>query len=673
MANNNIVSPGIYINENDQSFLPEGIIQAGAAIVGPTVKGPVERPTLVTSYNDYVSKFGDLITSGGATYSFFSSTAAYNYFNNGGDTLLVTRVVSGSYTNASSNIVSGKLATTVATSSAAAVSSSVTATALVASSSNFNVTASISMSNPTVVESITITSQVSALNIGDQLIFPTQSFGGGADVGTDLTLTLAATDFQNSFTLKTFAEGVEQNNGGTAPTTTGILESGSKENVRVEIQNASTASGKFNVLIRRGDDDLNNRIVLEQFNNVSLDPFDNDYIGKAIGTQTVTIGGDGTTTPYLQVEGDYPNNSRYVFVDQNSIDNTANYTDSEGNIRSQASTASIPQIQSQSMTGGTGELTADAKFGKDITTLNIEGVNQDNFTQSFYLLNDPNYSYTSIAAPGLNYGDHSTALNILITNTKDRADALAVIDLQNYTDNANITSAVNTAKTINNSYATTYFPWLLCSDPTTGRLKWAPPSTFIPGVYAFNDKVGEPWFAPAGLNRGSLPTVVRTQKGLPKASRDTLYEGKVNPIAVFPRSGVVVFGQKTLQSKASALDRINVRRLLITIKQFLDQQAGNVVFEQNTVATRNNFLAIVNPYLESVQQRQGLYAFKVVMDESINTPAVIDRNELVGQVYLQPTKTAEFIILNFNVQPTGATFPEASGTGGGATGAGGGY
>ena len=92
--------------------------------------------------------------------------------------------------------------------------------------------------------------------------------------------------------------------------------------------------------------------------------------------------------------------------------------------------------------------------------------------------------------------------------------------------------------------------------------------------------------------------------------------------------------------------------MLINIKQFLDQQSGNVVFEANTQATRNNFLAIVNPYLESVQQRQGLYAFKVVMDETINTPAVIDRNELVGQVYLQPTKTAEFIILNFNVQPT---------------------
>ena len=112
-----------------------------------------------------------------------------------------------------------------------------------------------------------------------------------------------------------------------------------------------------------------------------------------------------------------------------------------------------------------------------------------------------------------------------------------------------------------------------------------------------------------------------------------------------------------MQKKASALDRVNVRRLLIALKNYISQIADNLVFEANTIATRNNFLAQVNPYLESVQQRQGLYAFKVVMDESNNTPDVIDRNQLIGQIYLQPTKTAEFIYLDFNILPTGATFP----------------
>jgi uncharacterized protein len=136
-----------------------------------------------------------------------------------------------------------------------------------------------------------------------------------------------------------------------------------------------------------------------------------------------------------------------------------------------------------------------------------------------------------------------------------------------------------------------------------------------------------------------------------------LYSGNVNPIATFPGTGVVVYGQKTYRKQASALDRVNVRRLLIALKSYISQVANNLVFEQNTIATRNQFLSQVNPYLESVQQRQGLYAFRVIMDDSNNTPDVIDRNQLVGQIYLQPTKTAEFIYLDFNILPTGATFP----------------
>jgi phage tail sheath protein FI len=176
-------------------------------------------------------------------------------------------------------------------------------------------------------------------------------------------------------------------------------------------------------------------------------------------------------------------------------------------------------------------------------------------------------------------------------------------------------------------------------------------------VYAFNDNAAEAWFAPAGFNRGGMSTVTRAERKLSQGDRDTLYIANVNPIATFPSQGVVVFGQKTLQKRASALDRVNVRRLLIELKGYISQIADTLVFDQNTIATRNSFLAQVNPYLTSVQQRQGLYAFKVVMDDTNNTADVIDRNQLVGQIYLQPTKTAEFIYLDFNVTPTGATFP----------------
>jgi phage tail sheath protein FI len=223
--------------------------------------------------------------------------------------------------------------------------------------------------------------------------------------------------------------------------------------------------------------------------------------------------------------------------------------------------------------------------------------------------------------------------------------------------NSTVGNAVTAASTRNTSYAATYWPWVQTVDPDSGARVFVPASTMIGGVYAFNDSVSEPWFAPAGINRGGLSNVIRAEQKLPQSSRDSLYSGNVNPIATFPGTGVVVYGQKTLQKQASALDRVNVRRLLIALKSYISQVANNLVFEQNTIATRNQFLSQVNPYLESVQQRQGLYAFKVIMDDSNNTADVIDRNQLVGQIYIQPTKTAEFIYLDFNILPTGATFP----------------
>jgi phage tail sheath protein FI len=171
--------------------------------------------------------------------------------------------------------------------------------------------------------------------------------------------------------------------------------------------------------------------------------------------------------------------------------------------------------------------------------------------------------------------------------------------------------------------------------------------------------VSAEWFAPAGLNRGGIAGAQGVKTRLNRTNRDELYENKVNPIAQFPGQGIVAFGQKTLQTRSSALDRINVRRLLIALKKYIASSSRYLLFEQNTEATRNRFLNLVNPYLASVQERQGLFAFRVVMDETNNTPDVIDRNQLVGQIYLQPTRTAEFIVLDFNILPTGATFPES--------------
>jgi phage tail sheath protein FI len=312
------------------------------------------------------------------------------------------------------------------------------------------------------------------------------------------------------------------------------------------------------------------------------------------------------------------------------------------------------------LVGASGEVTfgvAGADYYENINSgTNIQGLDQSRYTQSIDILNNQDeYSFNVITAPGLIIGQATSTITKLINMVQERGDAIAVVDPAIY--GATLATMTGNAASYNSSYAATYAPWLQTTDPDSGNLVWVPASTMIPGVYAFNDSVAEPWFAPAGVNRGVLSNVIRAERNLTQGNRDTLYESNVNSIATFPNTGVVVFGQKTLQKKKSALDRVNVRRLLIELKSFISQVADTLVFEQNNTVTRDRFLSQVNPYLSSVQQRQGLTTFKVVMDETNNTPTVIDNNQLVGQIYLQPTRTAEFIILDFNILPTGATFP----------------
>jgi phage tail sheath protein FI len=288
-------------------------------------------------------------------------------------------------------------------------------------------------------------------------------------------------------------------------------------------------------------------------------------------------------------------------------------------------------------------------------TNNVQGLFSTDYDTAISLLaNTDAYAYNALYAPGITYQNSPSQISALLSTVQNRGDAIAVVDMVTY--NQSVASVTAAAQTYDNSYGATYWPWVQVRSIETGKLNFVPASTIIPAVYEYNDKVSAEWFAPAGLNRGGLPTVIQPERRLTVADRNTLYSAKVNPIAVFPGQGTVVYGQKTLQAQASALDRVNVRRLLIALKSYIGQIAETLVFEQNTAVTRNRFLSQVNPYLDYVQQRQGLYAFRVVMDETNNTPDVIDRNLLVGAIYLQPTRTAEFIQLTFNILPTGVTF-----------------
>jgi hypothetical protein len=277
--------------------------------------------------------------------------------------------------------------------------------------------------------------------------------------------------------------------------------------------------------------------------------------------------------------------------------------------------------------------------------------------------NADEFDINLIALPGIFNQHHSYVTTLTIDMCEARGDCFYIMDNVTFPSSNQsvglIDAAISNVSTIDSNYVGTYYPWVKILDTNTNKIVSVPPSVVLPAVYAANDKASAEWFAPAGLNRGGIPQAVQTLDRLTHAERDTLYEGRVNPIAAFPGQGICAWGQKTLQVESSALDRINVRRLLINLKKYIASTSKYLVFEQNVAATRNRFLSIVNPYLENVQQRSGLYAFQVKMDDTNNTPDIVDRNILYGQIYLQPTKTAEFIVLDFNLLPTGAVFPSA--------------
>ena len=304
------------------------------------------------------------------------------------------------------------------------------------------------------------------------------------------------------------------------------------------------------------------------------------------------------------------------------------------------------------------------RTGGDITATNTSGFDCSSaltsgsiaYKRAINTVSNPDeIDINMLVTPGIIHSLHPVVSTHALDTVENRADCFYVLDTAAWNDS--VSTAVSNISTLDSNYAATYFPWVKIQGDTA-KGTWVPPSVVIPGVIAFTDQIAHEWFAPAGLTRGGLGSVSIAKKKLTHTDRDTLYDARINPIATFPGQGVVVFGQKTLQAKPSALDRINVRRLLIKLKKFIASSSRFLVFEQNNSSTRARFLNIVNPFLESVQSNSGLSAFKVVMDDSNNTPDVIDRNQLVGQIFIQPTRTAEFIVLDFSVLPTGATFPE---------------
>ncbi len=742
-----ILSPGVFTNEIDQSFLPATAGPIGAAIVGPTVKGPVLVPTIVNSYSEYVQVFGELIESGSDNYQYLTSHTAKEYLRQGGPATIIriadpdsigtkasavvkapgstegsvkasgsvtfNAVPSGSITGDPDEVQIGSVHYTFVSSSAGLQDSSTQVfvpfpDSLNAASTTTTVAADLVLAiNDNELSGLT-NLNITASNAANVVFISGSSTGtsGNQTIAIDATVVSFATGVsvqggvdsttggQSLFTIEVLGNGPTFNSTSSfgddnilLPLTSSAGNDqfgtgnfgGQPDNFRFEVSQRNLKKGTFTLVLRQGNDSTKSKKVIETFENLSLDPGESNYILKRIGNTTNAISvEDGQA--FIQPTGEFPNKSKNIRI--KSVDvTTPNYLKEDGTVDSGRyvdSSSFLPAVGSGShggaFTGGDfgSEIEHPFNFYDTINASNSQGVDMSEsaaevgvsttgggYATAINLLkNKDEFDINLLFLPGVvdQLDDHSTVIGNAIQMCEDRGDCFLVYD--NVSKTSTVAQAKSNTEARNSSYAAVYYPWVQIQDATTGNFRFVPPSTVISGVYHFNDTVGQPWFAPAGLNRGGIDGAVQAYKKLTQGNRDDLYDSNVNPIATFPGQGVTVFGQKTTQKKASALDRVNVRRLLINLKKFVANSSRNLVFEQNTSDLRNQFLNIVNPYMEQVQANQGLNAFRVVMDDSNNTPETIDRNQLIGQIFIQPARTAEFIVLDFVVQPTGAAFPE---------------
>jgi hypothetical protein len=770
-----IVSPGVFTRENDLSFLPSGISQIGAAIVGPTEKGPAFTPTLITTQAEYESIFGTPI-------DYYTGYAVQNYLRDAG-AVTVVRVggIGGYKSYGGKAILCDNSANTPNDKQIVAIiahpTSSLQGTFTVADVeggagdqfSSFTLSGSYTM-NIQAVSTASIDDVLGITPNSGKTAYAYMYFNHLATALSSSTSTFDdETTFQGSINIPT----QEFNYDASFATTPWVqsqlyngtsrydlfrvhtLADGNSENTRFKIQISNIKSsngtdyGTFSLIVRAFDDLDKRKSILEQYNNLTLDPSSPNFIARRIGDRKINISNVGKITE----EGDYANRSKFIRIEvtgttyplsaipfghaayelpvmlssgdrgffptvafttasfSSSIyssgfdfesvykkDNNINYLrpipGETGNGLNQVFGLDNPKgvdlfstkfglglSVSSSANGDSVQLamrnfvlafqggfdgvdpTVEIKKGGDILPTNTQGFNCETSLSSGSvgyakalnaIQNADEYDINLLVTPGIIREYHPYVTTKAIDICEEREDVFYIADFTSYS--ASIQEAVEQASGEDSNYVATYYPWIKTIDVNTNKLVAVPPSVLMVGTFAQNDRLGAEWFAPAGLNRGGIAGAVQVTNRLTQSERDTLYEGKVNPIAAFPGQGISAFGQKTLQDKASALDRINVRRLLINLKKFVASTSRFLVFEQNTAQTRSKFLNTVNPYLEAVQQRQGLYAFRVVMDETNNTPDVIDRNILQGSVFLQPSKTAEFIVIDFNILPTGASF-----------------
>jgi phage tail sheath protein FI len=609
------LSPGVYTKETDFSFYVKQISTSACGMIGIAEKGPVNKPTLVTSWEQFVRRFGSYIADGYLAY------AARAFFDNGGQVLYVNRTAH--YTDPDDRTTLAAKCANVVLKNGRAVAASLNTgtigtdrivwTAKTAGAAGDSVTVALVKSGNNTPLSVEVAGQAITVHLatngtGDATSTAVQVVSAiGAHAGASALVTAASSD-----TGVVEAAAATHLAGGRDATDTlkvnAINEGKWGDALSVQIADGTQdAANEFDLVVRlRGE-------TVEVFKNLSMDESKTNHVEIVVNEV-----------------------SEFIAVDDLSASaNAASDRPVVGTFSLAAGDDGITGLADADFTGDSSQHTGFYAFDE------IDGLN---------ILLAPGVATASVITGGITYAENRKDL-LFIAEPPIHLEPLEAVDFRK--GQGGYTHAA-----FNSSYAALYYPWLEVSDPLTGKSKLVPPTGAVAGCIARSDQKTDVWYAPAGIDRGRVFNVLSLAYKTSRGERDVLYSEGINVIASFPDTGINIWGQKTLQSQPSALDRINVRRLMMYVEEAISQSSRFVVFEPNNSQTWRALVRLISPFLQDIKSKGGFYDFRVQCDEETNTAQMIDQNQMVCRVFVKPTKTAEFVELNFILTATGADFSE---------------
>lgn len=609
------LSPGVYTRETDFSFYIKQISTSACGIIGIAEKGPINKPTLVTSWEQFVRKFGSYIADGYLAY------AARGFFDNGGQVLYVNRVAHYDFPDdpgslcaikaevmlmdreaAYASLTTGTSGTNRITWRAKNVGSLGNNIQIAVVKSGNSTPLSVSVSSQTITVNLATDASGNATSTCSQVVTavnnnaPAFALVQATLVDTGVVAPFAATrltggqDVRPSLYVMALSEGAWGNG------------------ISIEVANSTLDSANlFNLAVRyKGD-------VVESFKDLSMDPTHPSYVETAINER-----------------------SEYITVEDYEMPTTP--------------ALRRPLVGTFNMSYGEDGISYMEDYDYFGDQAAHTGLYAFDSTENLNLLLVPGVTNEAVIHAGITYAENRKDI-LFLAEAPVYLNPLETVDFRRG-------QGMFSHAAFNSSYGALYYPWIEISDPLTGKRKLVPPTGAVAGCIARSDDKAEVWFAPAGIDRGRVFNALSLAYKTSRGERDVLYSDGVNVIASFPDTGINIWGQKTLQSQPSALDRINVRRLMMYLEEAVSESARFVVFEPNNSQTWRALVRLITPFLQNIKSKGGFYDFRVQCDSETNTAQMIDQNQLVCRVFVKPTKTAEFVELNFILTTTGADFSE---------------